>query len=113
MAISDQSSASDQQQLVVMPNDEYRKDAYIDSMEEYRRLYKASVENPTQFWAGICKNFYWKVKPPMSTFLSYNFDIGKGPISVKWMEGAVTNISYNVLDRHIEAGLGDKVAYYW
>jgi len=32
---------------------------------------------------------------------------------VKWMEGAVTNISYNVLDRNVEKGLGDNVAFYW
>ena len=27
--------------------------------------------------------------------------------------GAETNISYNCLDRHVEAGHGDRVACYW
>jgi len=31
----------------------------------------------------------------------------------KWFLGGKLNISYNCLDRHVEAGKGDKVAYYW
>jgi acetyl-CoA synthetase len=37
----------------------------------------------------------------------------KGPVSVKWFTGAQTNVSYNALDRHVKAGKGDKVAFYW
>ena len=31
----------------------------------------------------------------------------------KWYVGGKLNIAYNCVDRHVEAGLGDKVAYYW
>ena len=31
----------------------------------------------------------------------------------KWFIGGKLNISYNCLDRHVEAGNGDKVAYHW
>jgi acetyl-CoA synthetase len=31
----------------------------------------------------------------------------------KWFLGGKLNISYNCLDRHVEAGRGDKVAYHW
>jgi acetyl-CoA synthetase len=31
----------------------------------------------------------------------------------KWFLGGKLNIAYNCLDRHVEAGLGDRVAYYW
>lgn len=31
----------------------------------------------------------------------------------KWFVGGKLNISYNCLDRHVEAGRGDKVAYHW
>ncbi len=31
----------------------------------------------------------------------------------KWFIGGRLNVSYNCLDRHVEAGLGDKVALYW
>jgi acetyl-CoA synthetase len=31
----------------------------------------------------------------------------------KWFLGGELNVSYNCLDRHVEAGRGDKVAYHW
>jgi acetyl-CoA synthetase len=31
----------------------------------------------------------------------------------KWFVGGRLNVSYNCLDRHVEAGRGDKVAYHW
>jgi acetyl-CoA synthetase len=31
----------------------------------------------------------------------------------KWFIGGTLNVSYNCLDRHVEAGLGDRVAYHW
>ena len=31
----------------------------------------------------------------------------------KWYLGGKLNVSYNCLDRHVEAGLGDRVAYLW
>ena len=33
--------------------------------------------------------------------------------SAKWYLGGKLNVSYNCLDRHVEAGLGDRVAYLW
>ena len=35
------------------------------------------------------------------------------PPWVKWFEGGTLNASYNCLDRHVEAGGGDKVAFHW
>jgi acetyl-CoA synthetase len=31
----------------------------------------------------------------------------------KWFEDGKLNVSYNCLDRHVEAGRGDKVAFHW
>src|SRR5437763_879669 len=31
----------------------------------------------------------------------------------KWFLGGKLNVTYNCVDRHVEAGRGDKVAYYW
>ena len=31
----------------------------------------------------------------------------------KWFVGGRLNISYNCLDRHVEAGYGDRIAYFW
>ena len=35
------------------------------------------------------------------------------PPFYKWFEGGTLNASYNCLDRHVEAGNGDKVAFHW
>ena len=35
------------------------------------------------------------------------------PPWVTWFSGGTLNASYNCLDRHVEAGGGDKVAYHW
>src|SRR3954465_10077523 len=31
----------------------------------------------------------------------------------KWFLGGELNVAYNCLDRHVEAGRGDKVAFHW
>ena len=35
------------------------------------------------------------------------------PPYAKWYLGGKLNVAYNCLDRHVEAGNGDKVAYHW
>jgi len=66
-----------------------------------------------EFWGDVAKDFFWKTKYT-GKFLDYNFDVTKGEIYVKCMEGATTNICYNVLDRIVhERKLGDRVAFYW
>lgn len=62
---------------------------------------------------NVVKQFHWETNSDSKSFMSYNFDISKGPISIKWMEGASTNICYNLLDRNIKNGHGDKIAFYW
>ena len=49
----------------------------------------------------------------IGNIFNYNFDVRKGPIFIKCMEDAVTNICYNCLDVHVKAGHGDVVAFYW
>src|SRR5882762_11325840 len=47
-------------------------------------------------WFGAWKQLYeWK--PPYA----------------KWFIGGKLNVCYNCVDRHVENGLGDKVAYHW
>ncbi|CAB1329468.1 unnamed protein product [Coregonus sp. 'balchen'] len=90
-----------------------KKNAHVPNFENYKELYQKSIENPDEFWGDIAKEFYWK-STHTGQFLDYNFDVTKGEIYIKCMEGATTNICYNVLDRNVhERKLGDKVAFYW
>src|SRR4051794_10123595 len=38
---------------------------------------------------------------------------GPTPPFAKWFAGGKLNVAYNCLDRHVEAGNGDRVAYHW
>lgn len=95
------------------PSKEIQSEAYVSSMDEYKELYQKSIEDPAAFWGDIASQYFWKVPPNKENFMDFNFDTRKGKVFVKWMEGAVTNISYNVLDRNVEKGLGNNVAFYW
>jgi acetyl-CoA synthetase len=44
---------------------------------------------------------------PFEQLLEWN------PPYAKWYVGGTLNVTYNCVDRHVEAGRGDKVAYYW
>ncbi|XP_058847004.1 acetyl-coenzyme A synthetase, cytoplasmic-like isoform X2 [Acipenser ruthenus] len=94
-------------------SEELVKAAHVPSFQKYKELYLKSVDNPEEFWGDIAKEFYWKSKH-RGQFLDYNFDVTKGKIYIKCMEGATTNICYNVLDRNVkERKLGDKIAFLW
>uniref|UniRef100_A0A3B4U1K2 Acetyl-coenzyme A synthetase n=1 Tax=Seriola dumerili TaxID=41447 RepID=A0A3B4U1K2_SERDU len=101
------------QDKMYYPSDDLQRDAHVPDFNSYLALYRKSLENPEAFWKEVADEFFWK-KPPTGPMLQYNFDVTKGNIYVKCMEGAKTNICYNVLDRHVrERNLGEKVAYYW
>lgn len=59
------------------------------------------------------ENFHWeKLWEDDAKVLDYNFDLNKGDVSIKWFEGAKTNLCYNCLDRHLPARAA-QVAYYY
>ncbi|XP_018564105.1 acetyl-coenzyme A synthetase [Anoplophora glabripennis] len=98
---------------VYQPNAALAKNAYVSSFAQYKEMYQKSIDNPEEFWGDIAKQFYWETPIDINRFFRYNFDVTKGPIFNKWLDGATTNISYNLLDRNIRNGHGDKVAFYW
>jgi acetyl-CoA synthetase len=88
-----------------------KKNAWVSGRAAYDALWKKSVEQPEKFWAEIAEQqVTWFKK--WDKVMDYNFDIKKGPIYVKFFEGAKLNISYNCLDRHLEKR-GNQVAIQW
>jgi acetyl-CoA synthetase len=88
------------------PSPEFSKNAWIKSIDEYEALYKRSVEDPEGYWAERAEDaLVWTKK--WDKVLDWSFD----PVPyVKWFQGGELNASYNCLDRHVEAGKGDKPA---
>uniref|UniRef100_A0A8C9SX13 Acetyl-coenzyme A synthetase n=1 Tax=Scleropages formosus TaxID=113540 RepID=A0A8C9SX13_SCLFO len=75
-------------------------------------LYAICMFCVSEFWGDVAKDFFWKSKHT-GQFLDYNFDVTKGKVYIKCMEGAITNICYNVLDRNVhDKKMGDKVAFF-
>uniref|UniRef100_A0A3Q3FFA2 Acetyl-coenzyme A synthetase n=1 Tax=Labrus bergylta TaxID=56723 RepID=A0A3Q3FFA2_9LABR len=101
------------QDKMYYPPDDLKRDAHVPDFNSYLALYRKSLENPEAFWKEIADEFFWK-KPATGPMVQYNFDVTKGNIYIKYMEGAKTNMCYNVLDRLVrEKNLGEKIAYYW
>ncbi|EGD79744.1 acetyl-coenzyme A synthetase [Salpingoeca rosetta] len=93
------------------PSNHARKGAHVASLAEYEKMYRESIENPEAFWTRIAEQFHWEKK--WDEFHSWNYDREQGPVKISWFKGGLTNICYNVLDRHVEAGRGDRVAFFW
>ena len=69
-------------------------------------LYRRAEEDPEAFWADLARQkLRWM--EPFSRTLSWE------PPFARWFEDGRLNVTDNCLDRHVEAGLGDKVAYHW
>ena len=64
--------------------------------EEYKKLYKQSVDNPDVFWNDVAESFIWKKK--WSNIVDFDFS----KPSFKWFTDAKLNITENCLDRHVE-----------
>lgn len=95
------------------PNPVLAKNAYVSSFAQYKQMYRDSLDNSEGFWKEIAQQFHWETPFEQKNFFRYNFDITKGPIFTKLMNGATTNITYNLLDRNIRNGYGERIAYYW
>ena len=69
-------------------------------------LYDEAERDFEGFWARLARERVDWVKPFDKT-LEWDLPFAK------WFTGGELNISYNCVDRHVERGLGDKVAYHW
>ena len=69
----------------------------------YSEEYRASIENPEEFWANAAEGIHWD--KPWNRVLD---DSGK-PF-YRWFSGGRLNTCYNALDRHADGGRGDQTA---
>ena len=71
-----------------------------------RALYDAADDDYEAFWAEQARRFVtWY--DDFETTLEWNLP------DARWFVGGTLNVAYNCLDRHVEAGLGDRVAILW
>jgi len=113
MSSVEASDAVQQAEEIYYPGEEYLNSGkhYLQSVDEYEQIYKKSIDSPEEFWADIAKQFHWETPFDEENVLEYNFDRSAGPIKVEWFKGGRTNIAYNALDRMVEQGHGDRIAF--
>jgi acetyl-CoA synthetase len=69
-------------------------------------IYEEAARDRLAFWASAAERLTWTQK--WDTVLDWT----KPPFA-KWFVGGKLNVAYNCVDRHVEAGHGDRVAYHW
>ena len=94
-----------QEQRVFQAPDDFRANAHIRSLDEYRRLYKEADENPDAFWSRIAGELHW--------FKRWDKVLEWNPPWAKWFDGGLINLSYNCLDRHVASWRKNKAALVW
>ena len=69
-------------------------------------IYEQAEQDWQGYWAEQAQQLHWF--EPWEQVLD-----DSQPPFYKWFVGGKLNVSYNCLDRHVEAGLGERVAYHW
>jgi acetyl-CoA synthetase len=108
----DTASTSDgtlEQQLETMleiekfePPESFRQHALLNDPA----IYDEADRDWKGWWVKQAKTLSWFKEP------TTDVDESNAPF-YKWFADGKINASYNCLDRHVEAGKGDKVAYHW
>ena len=75
-------------------------------LERMKEIHGESLRDPEGFWAGVAGELWWKRR--WDRVLD-----DSDPPFYRWFVGGVTNITYNILERNIERGLGNKAALIW
>src|SRR4051794_28181150 len=84
------------------PPDEFRENALLND----ESIYEKANSDPQAWWAEQAKALHWFTEP------KEGLDDSDPPF-YKWFTDGKINASYNCLDRHVEAGRGDRVAFHW
>src|SRR4051812_26806452 len=84
------------------PPEEFKANALIQDLS----VHEQAAKDPVAWWSQQARTLHWFSEPQTALDDS-------DPPFYKWFAGGTLNASYNCLDRHVEAGLGDRVAFKW
>ena len=96
-----------QQEEIFNPPASISQEAHVKSLDEYRALYRQSIEDPDTFWSEQAERLDWM--EPFNEVQRWDYNIPK----IEWFIGGKLNVSVNCLDRHVMAGKGDHTALIW
>ena len=84
------------------PPQDFREHALLNDPA----VYEQAARDPQAWWAAQAGELDWFA--PWERILD-----DSNPPFYKWFVGGKINASYNCLDRHVEAGRGERVAFHW
>jgi acetyl-CoA synthetase len=93
------------------PPAELQANAYVNSMEQYQKMWEQSINDPDGFWLEQAKSLTWFKEPTKS--LEYTWDTKNRNIQHTWFEDGELNVCYNCLDRHLGTPTAKKTAIIW
>ena len=93
------------------PSAEIKANAYVNSPEQYKKMWDQSVNDPDAFWLEQAKSLTWFKEPTKS--LEYTWDTKARKIEHAWFEDGVLNVTTNCLDRHLGTPVAKKTAILW
>jgi acetyl-CoA synthetase len=86
---------------VFEPSDEFKAQALFNDPA----IYETAEADPEAWWESWAEKLEWA--EPWTKVLDWDAPWAK------WFVGGKINVSVNCLDRHVNAGNGDKIAYHW
>ena len=92
---------------IFSPSAAWTKESHINSLDQYKKVYKESILKPDEFWASIAERVHWYKKWEKVSDVDYK------KAKINWFINGKLNVSYNCLDRHVNNGNGDKTAIIW
>jgi acetyl-CoA synthetase len=96
-----------EEKRVFKPPEELSKNAYIKNLDEYRDIYRKSIDDPEGFWGEMAEVLDWYKR--WDKVLVEDFKEGKH----EWFVGGKLNVCYNCLDRHVRTWRRNKAALIW
>ena len=96
-----------EEKRVFPPPEDLSRRAYIKSLEEYKKIYKRSIDDPEGFWGEMAEQLDWYKK--WDKVLVEDFKEGKH----EWFVGGKLNVCYNCLDRNLKTWRKNKAALIW
>ncbi len=79
---------------------------FVEQANAREELYHDAEKDRLAFWAKQAERLSWAT--PFTEVLDWS-----GAPFAKWFVGGQLNVAYNCVDRHVEAGNGDRVAIHW
>jgi acetyl-CoA synthetase len=84
------------------PPDEFAAQAVVSDPS----VHDEAARDHEGFWERAAERLHWDAR--WERVLDWS-----DPPFAKWFVGGKLNVAYNCVDRHVEAGFGDRVAFHW